>query len=71
VRLAQFEHTVKFEDTKMPAGRPPKPTAIKELEGNPGKRKLNRDEPKFTTLSEELLCPTRLGILMFLRCPRD
>lgn len=27
-------------------GRPPKPTAIKEAEGNPGKRKLNQDEPK-------------------------
>jgi len=23
-------------------GRPPKPTAIKELEGNPGKRPLNK-----------------------------
>ena len=28
------------------AGRKPKPTAVKELEGNPGKRKLNRKEPK-------------------------
>lgn len=27
-------------------GRKPKPTAIKELEGNPGKRKLNEYEPK-------------------------
>ena len=27
-------------------GRPPKPTAIKELEGNPGKRLLNKNEPK-------------------------
>ena len=27
------------------AGRKPKPTAIKELEGNPGKRKLNKNEP--------------------------
>ena len=27
-------------------GRKPKPTAIKELEGNPGKRKLNTNEPK-------------------------
>lgn len=24
------------------AGRKPKPTAIKELEGNPGKRKMNK-----------------------------
>lgn len=28
------------------AGRKPKPTAIKELEGNPGKRKLNNKKPK-------------------------
>jgi P27 family predicted phage terminase small subunit len=27
-------------------GRKPKPTAIKELEGNPGKRTLNEHEPK-------------------------
>jgi P27 family predicted phage terminase small subunit len=27
-------------------GRRPKPTALKKLEGNPGKRKLNEDEPK-------------------------
>ena len=27
-------------------GRKPKPTAIKELEGNPGKRPLNEAEPK-------------------------
>ena len=27
------------------AGRKPKPTAMKNLEGNPGKRKLNKDEP--------------------------
>ena len=27
-------------------GRKPTPTAIKELEGNPGKRKLNAREPK-------------------------
>lgn len=30
----------------MAAGRKPKPTALKQLEGNPGKRKLNRREPK-------------------------
>jgi P27 family predicted phage terminase small subunit len=29
----------------MPAGRPAKPTAIKRLEGNPGKRALNKREP--------------------------
>ena len=27
-------------------GRKPTPTAIKELEGNPGKRKLNKKEPR-------------------------
>jgi P27 family predicted phage terminase small subunit len=27
-------------------GRKPKPTALKEVAGNPGKRKLNRDEPR-------------------------
>jgi P27 family predicted phage terminase small subunit len=27
-------------------GRRPKPTHLKELEGNPGKRRLNKDEPK-------------------------
>ena len=27
-------------------GRTPKPTAIKQLEGNPGKRQLNTNEPK-------------------------
>ena len=27
-------------------GRKPKPTALKELEGNPGKRALNQHEPK-------------------------
>ena len=27
------------------AGRKPKPTAIKKLEGNPGKRKLNTKKP--------------------------
>lgn len=27
-------------------GRKPKPTTVKEMQGNPGKRPLNRDEPK-------------------------
>jgi P27 family predicted phage terminase small subunit len=28
-------------------GRKPKPTALKELQGNPGKRALNKNEPTF------------------------
>jgi P27 family predicted phage terminase small subunit len=39
----------------MPGGRPPKPTRLKELEGNPGKRALNRDEPRFS--AQGLTCP--------------
>ncbi len=31
-------------------GRRPKPSALKKLAGNPGKRKLNDDEPEFTLL---------------------
>ena len=35
----------KFRKEGIPmAGRKPKPTAIKKLEGNPGKRKLNTKE---------------------------
>lgn len=34
-------------------GRPPKPTALKILEGNPGRRDLNEDEPEPDELSEE------------------
>ena len=30
----------------MPGGRPPKPTALKALQGNPGKRPLNGNEPR-------------------------
>jgi P27 family predicted phage terminase small subunit len=36
-------------------GRKPKPTAIKELEGNPGKRPLNKNEPK--PVSKAPKCP--------------
>jgi P27 family predicted phage terminase small subunit len=32
----------------MPAGRRPKPLEMKIVTGNPGKRKLNRQEPKFS-----------------------
>jgi len=39
----------------MPGGRPPKPTQLKVLAGNPGKRPLNADEPQYPT--EGLTCP--------------
>lgn len=39
-------------------GRKPKPTAIKNLEGNPGKRALNKKEPKVE--SKIPLCPSHL-----------
>jgi P27 family predicted phage terminase small subunit len=42
------------------AGRPPKPTAIKKLEGNPGKRPLPDDEPVFSTIIPQ--CPEWLSI---------
>ena len=44
----------------MPGGRPPVPTAIKELRGNPGKRALNHDEPNFAT--DGLTCPRWLTL---------
>lgn len=39
-------------------GRKPKPTAIKVLEGNPGKRPLNKNEPKPEKKAPK--CPTWL-----------
>lgn len=42
----------------MAAGRKPKPTSQKILEGNPGKRPLNRNEPQF---SGEVTCPKHLN----------
>lgn len=30
----------------MPKGRKPKPSKLKEVQGNPGKRKVNKNEPK-------------------------
>lgn len=38
-------------------GRPRKPDALKRLEGNPGHRPLNRDEPKFDAV---ISCPAWL-----------
>ena len=43
-------------------GRKPKPIAIKELEGNPGKRPLNLSEPKFKS-NTEVKCPNYLTAL--------
>ncbi|MEM6560029.1 MAG: phage terminase small subunit P27 family [Planctomycetota bacterium] len=40
-------------------GRKPKPTAIKELTGNPGKRALNKSEPK--PAAKLPACPKHLG----------
>ena len=40
------------------SGRKPKPTAIKELEGNPGKRPLNKNEPRPKKKAPR--CPTWL-----------
>lgn len=40
------------------AGRKPKPSALKKLAGNPGKRKINAQEPKFDGVAE---CPPHLS----------
>lgn len=42
------------------SGRRPKPTAKKELAGNPGKRALNKDEPDFG-LVKNIDCPIWMG----------
>ncbi len=44
----------------MPGGRPPKPTQLKIIQGNPGKRQLNRNEPQFST--KGLTCPSWLNL---------
>lgn len=36
----------------MARGRPPKPTALRLVQGNPGKRKINKKEPAPDALSE-------------------
>lgn len=41
------------------AGRPPKPTALKKLGGNAGKRAINKSEPKPATKRPS--CPKHLG----------
>lgn len=42
------------------AGRRPKPTRIKEIEGNPGKRALNRKEPRPEAIIPP--CPEHLDL---------
>ena len=42
------------------AGRRPKPTAVKKLNGNPGKRPLNKNEPQPQLSIPE--CPTHLSV---------
>ena len=49
-------------------GRKPKPTAIKEFEGNPGKRKLNKNEPQ--PLTQAPSCPAWLDEEMKLEWER-
>jgi len=42
------------------SGRRPKPVAKKQLAGNPGKRKLNVDQPDYQTLTN-VFCPDWMG----------
>lgn len=44
----------------MAGGRPAKPTAIKKLQGNPGKRPLNKHEPKPAKPAAVPRCPAWL-----------
>ena len=45
----------------MPTGRPPKPTNLRVLEGNPGKRPLNTNEPKPRASKSIPAPPSTLG----------
>ena len=42
------------------SGRRPKPVAKKQLAGNPGKRKLNTDQPDFNSVTN-VFCPEWIG----------
>ncbi len=44
--MGAFSYAMKEVRTVAQRGRKPKPTALKALEGNPGKRALNTNEPK-------------------------
>ena len=45
----------------MVRGRPPKPTPLRLLEGNPGKRPLNKNEPKPRPRKRTPSAPQNLG----------
>lgn len=45
----------------MPGGRPAKPTALKLLQGNPGKRPIKKNEPKPKQASRVPAPPQELG----------
>lgn len=47
----------------MLRGRKPKPQAVKDLEGNPGKRPANENAPKLPTLSQVPPAPEYLGVI--------
>lgn len=42
-------------------GRKPTSTKVKERRGNPGKRKLNKDEPEFSPFNENTPPPSQLN----------
>jgi len=46
----------------MPAGRPPKPIALRVLQGNPGKRKIPTDIPNVAGCKEIPAAPRHLNI---------
>jgi len=45
----------------MARGRPPKPTALKLIQGNAGKRRLNKNEPAPEAMTEVPSAPIWLG----------
>lgn len=47
----------------MKPGPTPKPTKIKELQGNPGKRALNKHEPQFETPTRMIPAPDFLDAM--------
>jgi hypothetical protein len=49
--------SIRESESIMPPGPRPKPTILKKLAGNPGKRKLNTKEPQFSGVAS---CPNWL-----------